>query len=168
MNPEIVLVAALDENRAIGRNGELPWRLRDDLKAFKSLTLGAPVVMGRKTWESLGRPLPDRQNIVLTRNPDLRAEGADVIGSPAEVRDITGEVPRLFVIGGGSIYEAFLPMADRLVLTRVHTRVEGADAWFPEWDSSAWSLLNSESVSADERNEFAFTIETYGPSRPAC
>jgi dihydrofolate reductase len=166
LNPEVVLVAALDRNRAIGKNGELPWRLRDDLKAFKSLTLGSPVVMGRKTWESIGRPLPGRQNIVLSRGDSLQAEGAEVVPSPRAAVEAAGDAEVVYVIGGGAVYEAFLPLADRLVLSRVDTEVGGADAWFPLWDADAYRLVSAENFPADDRNEFPFVIETYVQTGP--
>jgi len=165
---KVILVAALDRNRAIGKNGDLPWRLRDDLKAFKALTVGSPIVMGRKTWDSIGRPLPGRQNIVISRNPEFSAAGADVVASPEEALAKVGDSDRLFVIGGGTVYETFLPLADQLVLTRVDTAVEGADAWFPEWDPAAYRCTASTCYSADERNEFPFVIETYGKIGSNC
>ncbi len=158
----MVLVAALDRNRAIGKNGELPWRLKDDLKAFKALTLGSPVVMGRKTWDSIGRPLPGRRNLVLSRDPGFRAEGAEVVTFPQEAVDRLQEADTVYVIGGGAVYEAFLALADSLVLTRVDTEVSGADAWFPAWNIRAFTLTDSVSFPADDRNEFPFVIETYG------
>lgn len=162
MSSRVVMVAALDRNRAIGKNGDLPWRLRDDLKAFKALTVGSPIVMGRKTWDSIGRALPGRLNIVLSRNPDFCPEGAKVVASPTEALDLVEEAAPLYVIGGGAVYEAFLPLADTLVLTRVDTEVQGADAWFPEWDASAYTSQQAVSYEADDRNEFPFVIETYG------
>ena len=99
----MVLVAALDRNRAIGKNGELPWRLKDDLKVFKALTLAPPVVMGRKTWDSIGRPLPGRRNLVLSRDPGFRAEGAEVVTFPQEAVDRLQEADTVYVIGGGAV-----------------------------------------------------------------
>ena len=161
MTPQVVLVAALDRNRAIGKNGALPWRLKDDLKAFKALTLGSPVVMGRNTWDSIGRPLPGRRNLVLSRSANLRLEGAEVVSSPEEAMEAVQGQEVLYVIGGGKVYEAFLPKADRLVLTRVDTEVKDADAWFPAWDPHRMVCLNATSYSADEHNDFPFVIETY-------
>ena len=161
MKPEVVLVAALDRKRAIGKEGALPWRLRDDLKAFKELTVGSPVVMGRKTWESIGRPLPGRQNVVLSRSGTFSAPGADVVTSPEAALKIVEDAPTLFIIGGGAIYKAFLPLADQLVLTRVDTEVEGADAWVPEWDTEAFDVKETRCFPADERNDHAFVIETH-------
>lgn len=161
MRPEVVLVAALDRNRAIGKNGELPWRLKDDLKAFKALTLGSPVVMGRKTRDSIGRSLPGRRNLVLSRNPEFKVEGAEVVTSPAEAVERLQEAESVYVIGGGAVYQAFLPLADRMVLTRVDTAVEAADAWFPAWPAEEWRRTEAVSFPADDRNEFPFVIETY-------
>jgi dihydrofolate reductase len=165
---QVVLVAAIDRNRAIGKDGDLPWRLRDDLKAFKELTFGAPIVMGRKTWDSIGRPLPGRKNIVISRNPDLKLEGAEVVSRPEQALEAAGGVPSVFVIGGGTVYATFLPLADQLVITHVETEVDGADAWFPKWDSSSYIRTASTPFPADDRNEFAFEITTYAKTGSNC
>jgi dihydrofolate reductase len=156
----ISLIVAASTNNVIGVQGELPWRLSDDLKRFKALTLGKPIVMGRLTWESIGRPLPGRKNIVITRQPDFDADGCDVVDSPAAALRAAGDAKEVMIIGGGQIYDLFLPKAGRLHLTRVHVDIEG-DAWFPAIDSDTWRQVNSESYPPSDVNQFAFDFETY-------
>ncbi len=153
-----MLVAALDQARAIGKGGTLPWRLPDDLKRFKRLTLGKPVVMGRKTFESIGRALPERRNIVLTRDPSFAAANVEVVYSlEAALEHLTGEV---CIIGGGEVYALALPTAARLELTLVDTVVEGADAFFPAWNQTDWLETRREHHTPDERHAFAFDFVT--------
>lgn len=135
-SPIISLIAAMDENRGIGRQGEIPWHISDDLKRFRRITAGHTVIMGRKTFESIGRPLPDRVNIVVTRQSDFSAPGIEVVDSPAAALALasTLEPEEIFVIGGGEIYRAFLPHSDRLYLTLVEGTNE-ADAFFPAYES---------------------------------
>ncbi len=147
-------------NNVIGVQGELPWRISDDLKRFKQLTLGKPIVMGRLTWKSIGRPLPGRQNIVITRQHDFAAPGCDVVDSPAGALAIAADADEIMIIGGGQIYDLFLPKAGRLHLTRVHTELDG-DAFFPPVDPADWQLVASESHEASPANEFAFDFMTY-------
>ena len=156
----ISLIVAASTNNAIGIGGDLPWRLSDDLKRFKAVTMGKPIVMGRKTWDSIGRPLPGRQNIVVTRQPEFSAEGCDVVASVAEAIAIAGDVDEVMVIGGSQIYELALPLADRIYLTRVHAEVEG-DAFFPAVDESRWRLSSDERHAADERNDFDCSFRIY-------
>lgn len=153
----------MDRNRVIGREGDLPWRLPDDLKHFKQLTLGHPVLMGRKTFESIGRPLPRRRNVVLTRRPDWTAPGVETVGSVDGALALLGDEPRVRVIGGGAVYAAFLGVADRLYLTRVDTEVENGDVWFPAWPEDRFRLLSREAYPADDRHEYAFAFEDYAP-----
>lgn len=140
----IALIVACARNNVIGRDNQLPWRLKGELQYFKATTLGKPVVMGRKTFESIGKPLPGRSNIVITRNRDFSAPGVLVAGSLDEAlrmaddisqRDGAGEI---MVMGGGEIYRQALPLAHTLYLTRVHADIEG-DAWFPDFDETRWS-----------------------------
>lgn len=156
----ISLIVAASTNNVIGVQGELPWRLSDDLKRFKALTMGKPIVMGRLTWESIGRPLPGRKNIVISRNSDFDAPGCEVVASPAAALRAAGDADEVMIVGGGQIYDLFLPKAGRLYLTRVHTEVEG-DAWFPDLDPGAWTLVNVESRAASDGNEFDFDFRTY-------
>jgi dihydrofolate reductase len=146
----IVLIAAVAANGVIGVDNTLPWRIADDLKRFKALTLGHAIVMGRKTWESLGRALPGRHNIVVTRNADYQAAGATVVTSIGEALAVAARKTEnaasapdentLFIIGGAEIYAHTLPLADRLELTEVHANVSG-DAFFPAFDPHEWQTL---------------------------
>ena len=152
----ISLIVAASTNDVIGRNGELPWRLSADLQRFKQITMGKPIVMGRKTWESVGRPLPGRQNIVVTRNPDYRAEGCDVVASlQAAVRVAKGE--EVMVIGGGELYRQAMPHADRMVLTRVDCE-PAADTWFPAWDPADWTEVSAREETPDQANPHAYRV----------
>ena len=163
MNPTVVLIAALDRNGAIGRDNDLPWRLPDDLKRFKALTLGKTLLMGRKTAESLGRALPGRRNLVLTRSGRVPFDGMEAVGSvdDALAAARSGESDPLCVIGGGEVYALCLPIATQLQLTLVDTAVKGADAFFPPFDASDWSVTSRESHPADERHRFAFEFVEY-------
>lgn len=157
----VSLIAACSENGVIGRDGDLPWRLPDDLKRFRMLTTGHHVLMGRKTWESIGRALPRRVNLVLSRRPGFAAEGAIVCRSIEEALDharAAGET-ELFVIGGEAVYRLALPIAQRLYLTRVHATVEG-DARFPAFERERFRLVERERREADEAHAHAFTFET--------
>lgn len=154
----ISLVVAMDENRLIGVDGGLPWKLSNDLKQFKRLTVGKVVLMGRKTWQSLGRPLPDRENWVLTRDPSFRADGARVFG---ELDDAVREAGdrELMVIGGAEIYRQALPIANRIFLTQVRAKVKG-DTWFPELDAAAWRETAREDHPADDRHAHSYSFIT--------
>ena len=156
----ISIIVAASTNNVIGVEGGLPWRLSDDLKRFKTVTMGKPIVMGRKTWESIGRPLPGRQNIVITRQLDYVAEGCDVFASLDHAIAATGDADEIMVIGGSQIYDLAVPQARRLYLTRVHAEVEG-DAFFPAVDESEWQLVSNELHAADDRNMYAFSFRVY-------
>jgi len=156
----ISIIVAVSTNNVIGVGGELPWKISDDLKRFKALTLGKPVVMGRLTWESIGRPLPGRQNIVVTRQADFSADGCDVVASPAAALAVAGDAEEIMIIGGSQIYDLFLPKAECLYVTRVHTEICG-DAFFPAISEADWDLVNSESHGATDSNEFAFEFRLY-------
>ena len=158
----ISLIVAVSTNNVIGADGDLPWRLSDDLKRFKVVTMGKPIVMGRKTHESIGRPLPGRQNIVITRQNDFNADGCDVVQSTAEAVEVAGGADEVMVIGGSQIYATFLPLADRIYLTRVHTEVDG-DAFFPPLDGAEWRESASESYEADDSNDYytSFVIKLW-------
>ena len=158
--PTISLIVAASANQVIGSDGALPWRLPDDLERFKTITMGKPIVMGRKTWESIGRALPGRHNIVLTRNSDFVAEACTIAASADEALAAAGDVDEVMIIGGGQIYEMFLPRADRVYLTRVHADIDG-DTRFPDLPDSEWQLVKREARPADERNEFPFAFEVY-------
>ncbi len=160
---ELVLIAALDRNGAIGRGNALPWRLPDDLKRFKALTLGKPVLMGRKTAQSLGRALPGRRNLVLTRSGRVPFEGMQAVGSLDEAIEIAGEddAGELCVIGGGEIYALCLSRAMRMHLTHVGIAVEGADAFFPAFDPAQWQVVARESHATDAKHAHAFEFVDY-------
>jgi len=148
----ISLIVAASMNNVIGAKGDLPWRLSADLKRFKALTIGKPIVMGRKTYDSIGRPLPGRQNIVVTRNPGFMAEGCDVVPSVDAAVEAAGDAEEIMIIGGSHIYKAFLPRADRIYLTRVQAEVEG-DAYLPEIGNDHWKEMSVEEYDADESND---------------
>lgn len=160
---DFVLIAAIDRNHAIGRHNELPWRLPDDLKRFKALTLGKPVLMGRKTAQSLGRALPGRMNLVLTRSGQVPFDGMQPVASLGDAQRLASELgtSELCVIGGGEIYALCLPRATRMHLTHVDTAVEGADAFFPDFDANPWREIAREPHGADERHRFAFEFVDY-------
>ncbi len=157
----ISLIVAASTNNVIGIDGALPWRISDDLRHFKEITMGKPIVMGRKTWDSIGRPLPGRQNIVITRQPDFVADGCDIVASVAEaIGTADDDAAEIMVIGGSEVYALFLPSADRLYLTRVHAEVDG-DAFFPAIRTEDWQLVDEEHHVADERNEHAFSFQLF-------
>ena len=135
--PAPFLIAAVARDGGLGRDGELLFRIPEDLRRFKALTLGHPVVMGRKTWQSIGRPLPGRRNLVVSRDPSYAAEGAEVVGSLAAALAATDSAAQVAVIGGASLYAAALPLADRLELTEIDAE-RPADTWFPAWDRTGW------------------------------
>ena len=160
---EVALVAALDRNFAIGRDNTLPWHLPDDLKRFKALTLGHPLLMGRKTAESLGRALPGRRNLVLTRSGNAPFAGMEAVDSVDAAFDaaLTAGASRLCVIGGGEVYGACLARATHLFLTHVDIEVDGADAFFPRFDPSAWTVVARQAHPADARHAFVFEFVDY-------
>jgi len=147
--PLISLVAAVARNGAIGKNNKLLCRISEDLQFFKRTTLGSPVIMGRKTWDSIGRPLPGRRNIVVTRNPEWSADGAERAASLQEAMVLVQNAPKVFVIGGGEIYAQALPFADELVLTEIDADFEG-DAFFPAWDKSQFSARASNAQTSEQ------------------
>ena len=155
----ISLIAALDDNRLIGRDNALPWRLPNDLKFFKRSTLDKIVLMGRKTWDSLGRPLPQRENWVLTRDHAFAPDGARVFHDLGAAFAEAGE-RELVVIGGAELYRQALPRIQRMYLTEVHGRFEG-DAWFPEFDAAEWHETAREDHPADERHACAYSFVSY-------
>ena len=156
----ISIIVAVSTNNVIGAHGKLPWRLSDDLKRFKRLTMGKAIVMGRLTWESIGRPLPGRRNIVLTRQTAFMPEGCDVVASAAEALAAAADSEEIMIIGGSQVYELFFPQASRLYVTRVHAEIEG-DVFFPEIDEGAWRLIDSEAHEANDSNQYAFDLKIY-------
>ncbi|KAE9636798.1 type 3 dihydrofolate reductase [Aeromonas veronii] len=159
---KISMIAAMAHDRVIGKDNQMPWHLPADLAHFKRVTLGKPVLMGRKTFESIGRPLPGRRNLVISRNPDYQAEGIEVVGSvEAALALLAGSsVEELMVIGGGHLYAEMLPSADCLYLTRIDLAVEG-DTRFPAFDDGQWQRVECESHPADEKNPHPYSFEIW-------
>ena len=160
MTLQVVLIAALDRNRAIGRDNALPWHLPADLKRFKALTLGKPLLMGRKTAESLGRALPGRRNLVLTRSGRTPFAGMDAVASLDAALDIVGN-GELMVIGGGDVFALALPLATRMHLTHVETIVADADAFFPAFDAAQWHAVSRAPHPIDAKHAFAVEFVDY-------
>ncbi len=157
--PLVSIIAAMAENRVIGRENRLPWRLPADLAHFKRLTLHKPILMGRRTWESLPGLLPHRTHIVVTRDRSYRARGYIPAGSPTEAIAAAGPVPELMVVGGAGIYRELLPRTQRMYLTLVAAVLEG-DAFFPDWDPACWREVTRKKRPRDERNRYDLTFVT--------
>lgn len=149
----------MGRNRGIGKGGALPWHLPAELKHFKRTTLGRPMVMGRKTFEAIGRALPGRQNLVVSRNEALAAEGCQLATSLVDAVEMA-EGPEVMVVGGGELYRLAMPVASRMVLTMVDATPE-ADTWFPEWDPSHWRMVSSTRHPADADNPLAFHVDEW-------
>ena len=149
----ISLIVAMDRQGVIGLDGALPWRLSADLKHFKAVTMGKPLIMGRRTHESIGRPLPGRQNIVLTRQPHYTARGCVIVHDLEAALTACADRSEVMVIGGATLYAQFLPRAGRIYLTRVEADVDG-DKHFPPFAASAWNAVERHAGQADERNEY--------------
>jgi dihydrofolate reductase len=156
----ISIIAAMAENRVIGINNTLPWRLPADLRHFRQLTTGHHVIMGRRNYESIGRPLPDRTNIVVTRNPSYQAPGCQVKHSLVDALQNTQNDPEVFIIGGAEIYRQAIGDADRIYLTLVHAEISG-DTFFPELDARKWHEISRTRHEADEKNPYAYSFVTY-------
>jgi dihydrofolate reductase len=157
--PLISLIVAMAQNGVIGRGNALPWRLPADLKRFKESTLGKPILMGRKTYESIGHPLPGRANLVLTRDRDWRAKGVIPVHSVEEALRQTRTCDELVAIGGAEIYRLLLPLARRIYLTHVQADIQG-DTFFPAFDSAQWDDVEFHSLPADERHAYPVTFVT--------
>lgn len=160
----ISMIAAAGENNTLGKDGKLLWHLPNDLKRFKRLTLGHPVIMGRKTFETLPNPLPRRTNIIVTRQKDYKADGCIVVHTIEEALKAGKEIKdndEICIVGGGEIYKLGLPYANRIELTRIHHSFDGGDAFFPEIDYKDWELSHEEFHAADDKNEYDFTYLTY-------
>jgi len=155
----VSLIVAASTNNIIGREGRLPWHLPEDLRRFRRLTTGKPVIMGRATHESIGRALPERRNIVLTSKPELVADGCEVAQSPAAALRLAGAVDEIMVMGGARVYEAFLPDAECIYLTRVHAVLDG-DTVFPRLDLRSWQIEVSGEFPVIDGRPYAFSFET--------
>ncbi len=155
----LTIVVAASTNNVIGLNGELPWHLPEDLRRFRQLTMGKPVIMGRLTFEAIGKPLPGRRNIIISSDTDLRIDGCEVVPNPQAALQLVEGDEEAMIIGGGRIYEQFLPRVGRIHLTRVHTTVDG-DVFFPELCANDWHVLEVEEFPANESRPTGFTIST--------
>jgi dihydrofolate reductase len=158
--PIVSMVVAMSENRVIGRDGGLPWRLPDDQRFFKQLTIDHTIVMGRKTFDEIRRPLANRRNVVISRNPAFAPSGVTVVPNLAEALALAATEREVFVIGGAQIYSLAFPLADRLYLTLVHATVEG-DTFFPVFAESDWVLEDERHHEADDRHAFSFSFKSF-------
>jgi len=156
----ITLIVAVADSGVIGRDNGLPWHLPEDLKRFKRLTMGKPMVMGRRTFESIGKPLPGRLNIVVTRDTNYRREGVTAVHDVDGALRAAGDAPEVMVIGGAELFRALLPRAGRIHLTRVHGNIEG-DVMWPALDERDWAVVERETHAADERHAYAMTFEVW-------
>ena len=160
------IICAMDEDMVIGRNNSLPWHLPEDLKHFRRTTMGKSIIMGRKTFESIGKPLAGRTNIIVTRNRDYEADNARIVNSLTEAVELAENIAFIdgseeaFIIGGAELYEGALPLVNRMHLTMVHAKVEG-DTWFPDFDVSQWEEVSSISYDEDETNPYPYSICRY-------
>jgi len=156
MDKTLTLIAAMGKNRAIGLEGRMPWHLPAELQHFKKATMGKSIVMGRKTWQAIGRPLPGRLNIVISRDPGFLASGVELVDSLNSAVAMS-ESDEVMIIGGGQLYALALPHAQRMVLTLIDIEPE-ADTWFPEWDDKEWSQTSEEYFPIDDDNKLAYRI----------
>lgn len=157
----ITMIAAAGENNALGKDNGLLWHLPDDFKRFKQLTTGHYIIMGRKTFETFPKPLPNRTHLVITRNKDYKKEGAVVVNSIEEALKISKNDAQPFIIGGGEIYKMGLPFADKIELTRVNETFDNADTFFPEFSTEEWHLVSEIEHGKDEKHNYSFTYETW-------
>jgi dihydrofolate reductase len=153
----ISFVVAYDRKRAIGKDNRLPWRLPDDMRRVRQVTMGKPLIMGRRTWESIGRALPGRTSIVLTRDADFRCEGCLIARTPDDALTLAGDVPEIIVFGGAQVFRAFLDRVDQIYLTEVDADV-GGDTHFPPLDPAEWDMVSREDHPADERHPYDFSF----------
>ncbi|RDI52355.1 dihydrofolate reductase [Flavobacterium glaciei] len=156
----IIMIAAVAENNALGKNNELIWHLPNDFKRFKSLTSGHHIIMGRKTFESFPKPLPNRTHVIITRQKGYQAEGCIIVDSMEKALAVCPEDKNTFIIGGGEIYTIGLPFADKLEITRVHHNFEG-DAYFPEINDEEWKIIVSEYNEKDEKHLYDYSYQTF-------
>ncbi len=154
------MIVAHADNRVIGKDNDMPWHLPADLAYFKKTTLGKPIIMGRKTYQSIGRPLPGRKNIVISRDSEYRAEGVEVVGSVEAALALVSDAEEVMVIGGGAIYKHCLPVAQRLYITHIDGNIDG-DTYFPEYDLKEWQLAVSDVREADEKNSYPLRFNIY-------
>ncbi|WP_168122644.1 dihydrofolate reductase [Paenibacillus sp. HB172176] len=159
----VTLIAAMDNNRLLGKDNKMPWHLPAEMAYFKEKTIGKTVLMGRKTFESLGgRPLPNRRNVVLTRQSGLKLQGCEIVHSPEDaVKQYGSAQDELMVIGGAEVYGLLLPFADKLLLTDINVDLGEGDAYFPLFPREDWQLADSRFRASDEKNKYDFTLQTY-------
>jgi dihydrofolate reductase len=157
---KLSLIVAMAENRTIGLNKEMPWHLSADLKKFKKITMGHPIIMGRKTFESIGKPLPGRKNIIISRNSNYLQEGCEVFNSLDSALESCSKEEEIFVIGGATLYESILEKSDRLYITEIKKSFAG-DTWFPEFDQNQWSEYQREDIDNDVSVDFSYSFVTY-------
>ncbi len=160
MKPLVTLIVAVADNGVIGRDNTLPWHLPEDLKHFKRITMGKPIVMGRKTYESIGKPLPGRHNIVVTRDPNYARDGVTVVRDVDTAIRAASDAPEIMIIGGAELFRLFLPRAGRVHLTRVHADVPGDIHW-PALDAHEWRLVEGTPFAADERHAYPMTFQVW-------
>ena len=160
MSVSLSIITAMDENRLIGSNNSLPWHLPADFAYFKRVTMDKPIIMGRKTYESIGRPLPGRRNIIISRDPDYHAEGCETANSLQAALELVADQDEAMLIGGANLYAQTLELADTLYITEIHATFKG-DAWFPVIDPEIWSETTREDHAADEKNAYAYSFVTY-------
>ena len=158
-HPTISMIVARSRNHVIGRDNQMPWKISADLQFFKKVTMGHPVIMGRKTWESIGRPLPGRRNIVVSRNSDLKLNGAEVVNSLDAALATLNEFPRVFVIGGEQLFTQAFPKADRLYITEINIDVDGGDTFFEVPNQSEWKEIERTPASEGEITFNFITLE---------
>ncbi|MFT5707820.1 MAG: dihydrofolate reductase [Oceanospirillaceae bacterium] len=157
---KLAIIVATDEQGLIGKNNDLPWKLSADLQYFRRVTMGKPLIMGRNTHESIGRALPGRKNIIVTKNEAYQAEGCTVVNSISEALLACEQSEEAMIMGGASLYEQLLSTADKLYLTQVHASLAG-DTWFPEWQKNDWSEISREDYLADDKNDYAYSFIVY-------
>lgn len=161
----ISMIVAVSSNSVIGRDGDLPWHMPADLKRFKRLTMGHHLIIGRRTWDEVGAPLPGRIMVVVTRDTEFRVDGATVVHSLDEALQVVEGDDEVFIAGGGEIYRQALPLADRVYLTRVHAEIDG-DTTFPELEEEEWRLVDREDHGSDDRNPYPYSFLTYDRVNP--
>ncbi len=156
---KVSMIVAVSANNVIGANAGLPWRLQEDLRRFKEITMGKPMIMGRLTFESIGKALPGRRSIVITRQVDYQREGIEVVTTPDAALELAGDVDEVMIIGGGEVYEQFLPITDRIYLTRIHAEFDG-DTFFPEINEDEWQIVSSEPLPPNDERPFSISFQT--------
>ena len=156
---KVSMIVAASANNVIGADGGLPWHLSEDLRRFKEITMGKPMIMGRLTYETIGKALPGRRSIVLTRQANYQPAGVDVASTPEAALQLAGDVDEVMIIGGAKVYEKFLPMSERIYLTRVHAEVEG-DTFFPEIREDEWRIVSSQPLPPSDERPFSISFQT--------